>query len=91
MSHVLSLIAAASKAPLNEAQIDAARRALHNSGAESDAPDWLAAGGACDAMAATYVAVVPVGAAPDAYGGAVVTATGVLTGVAVRDHCSLYC
>ncbi len=48
MSHVLSLIAAEAKAPLRATDVEAARRAIDAAGGSSGAPDWLAAGAACD-------------------------------------------
>jgi phosphoserine phosphatase len=47
MSHVLSLIAAETKA-LSPADLDRARRALETAGAVPGAPDWLSPGEACD-------------------------------------------
>jgi phosphoserine phosphatase len=47
MRQVLSLIAADAKA-LGARDLDAARRALDSASADSDAPDWLSQGEACD-------------------------------------------
>jgi phosphoserine phosphatase len=47
MSHVLSLIAAETKA-LSTTDLDHARRALETAGAEPGTPDWLSPGEACD-------------------------------------------
>jgi phosphoserine phosphatase len=48
MSHVLSLIAAESKAPLSSSEVDRARRALASAGAAPGAPEWLSAAEACE-------------------------------------------
>ncbi len=48
MTHVLSLIAAEAKAPLDAGDVERARRAIDGAGARSDAPRWLSPGGACD-------------------------------------------
>jgi len=48
MSHVLSLIAPAKKAPLAASDIDRARQALNATGASAGSPEWLAAEEACE-------------------------------------------
>jgi phosphoserine phosphatase len=48
MSHVLSLIAAESKAPLTTSDVDRARRALDRAAANHGTPDWLASDEACE-------------------------------------------
>ena len=48
MTHVLSLIAAQTKAPLTAADVDRARRALDAAKARNDTPVWLSPDEACD-------------------------------------------
>lgn len=48
MSHVLSLIACKSKAPLTQGDVDQALRALGRADAEPAAPVWLSPGEACE-------------------------------------------
>lgn len=48
MSHVLSLIAPASKALLTASDVDRARRALDLAGANTGSPEWLSAEEACE-------------------------------------------
>ncbi len=48
MSHVLSLVAAESKAPLAKTEVNLARRALDRANAKSGSPDWLSPDEACE-------------------------------------------
>jgi phosphoserine phosphatase len=50
MTHVVSLIATQTKAPLTEADVERARRALDAAKARADSPVWLSPDEACDIL-----------------------------------------